>query len=43
MFTGIIQGVGQVAALDRGGSETRFTLRPDFALTDYVAWASPSP
>jgi len=36
MFTGIIQGVGRVAAMDRRGGETRFTLRPDFALTDYV-------
>jgi riboflavin synthase len=36
MFTGIIQGVGQVAALDRSGSETRFTLRPGFALADYA-------
>jgi len=35
MFTGIIQGLGRVAAVDGGGSETRFTLRPDFALTDY--------
>ena len=36
MFTGIIQGLGRVAAVDGGGSETRFTLRPDFALTDYA-------
>ena len=36
MFTGIIQGMGRVAAVDRSGSETRFTLRPDFALADYA-------
>jgi riboflavin synthase len=36
MFTGIIQGLGLVAAMDRRGSETRFTVRPDFALTDYA-------
>jgi riboflavin synthase len=36
MFTGIIQGLGRVAAMDRRGSETRFTVRPDFALTDYA-------
>ncbi len=36
MFTGIIWGVGQIAAMDRRGSETRFTVRPGFALTDYA-------
>jgi riboflavin synthase len=36
MFTGIIWGVGQIAAMDRRGSETRFTVRPDFALADYA-------
>jgi riboflavin synthase len=36
MFTGIIQGMGQVGAVDRSGSETRFTLRPGFALADYA-------
>jgi riboflavin synthase len=36
MFTGIIQGTGRVAALDRRGNETRLTVRPDFALSDYV-------
>lgn len=36
MFTGIIQGIGRVAALDRRGSETRLTVRPDFALSDYA-------
>jgi riboflavin synthase len=36
MFTGIIQGLGRVGAMDRRGGETRFTLRPDFALTDYA-------
>ena len=33
MFTGIIQGLGRVAAMDRRGGETRFTVRPDFVLT----------
>ncbi len=36
MFTGIIQGLGRVAAMDRRGDETRFTVRPDFTLTDYA-------
>jgi riboflavin synthase len=36
MFTGIIQGMGRVASVDRGASETRFTLRPEFPLTDYA-------
>ena len=36
MFTGIIWGVGQIAAMDRRGSETRFTVRPSFALADYA-------
>jgi riboflavin synthase len=36
MFTGIIQGLGRVAGTDRRGAETRFTIRPDFALTDYA-------
>jgi len=36
MFTGIIWGVGQIAAMDRRGGETRFTVRPGFALTDYA-------
>ncbi len=40
MFTGIIQGLGRVAAMDRNGSETRLTLRPEFALPDYVAGES---
>lgn len=35
MFTGIIQGTGHVATMDRRGNETRFTLRPCFVLTDY--------
>jgi riboflavin synthase len=36
MFTGIIQGLGRVAGMDRSGGETRFKIRPDFALTDYA-------
>jgi len=36
MFTGIIQGLGRIAAMDRRRGETRFTVRPDFALTDYA-------
>ena len=36
MFTGIIQGTGQVASAERGGRETRFTLRPAFPLRDYA-------
>ncbi len=36
MFTGIIQGMGQIAAVERGGTETRFTLRPAFPLKDYA-------
>ena len=36
MFTGIILGLGRIAAMDRRGGETRFTVRPDFALTDYT-------
>lgn len=36
MFTGIIQGLGRIAAMERRGGETRFTVRPDFALTDYA-------
>lgn len=36
MFTGIIAGTGQVAALDRRGRETRLTLRPNFVWSDYV-------
>ncbi|NCD24127.1 MAG: riboflavin synthase [Deltaproteobacteria bacterium] len=35
MFTGIIQGIGRVAGMDRRGGETRFTIRPDFPLRDY--------
>lgn len=35
MFTGIIQGAGRVAGMDRRGDETRFTIRPDFPLRDY--------
>lgn len=35
MFTGIIQGLGRIAAMDRRGGETRFTVRPEFTLTDY--------
>jgi len=40
MFTGIIHGTGRVAALDRRGGETRLTIRPDFALRDYVTGES---
>lgn len=40
MFTGIIMGTGQVAAVNRLGSETRFTLKPSFTLTDYVCGES---
>jgi riboflavin synthase len=36
MFTGIIQGLGRIAAMDRRGGETRLTVRPDFVLTDYA-------
>jgi riboflavin synthase len=36
MFTGIIQGLGRIAAMDRRGGETRLTVRPDFALADYA-------
>lgn len=36
MFTGIIWGVGQIAAMDRRGGETRFTVRPGFTLADYA-------
>jgi riboflavin synthase len=36
MFTGIIQGQGQVIGTERRGTETRFTIRPNFALTDYA-------
>lgn len=36
MFTGIIQGSGLVSTMDRRGNETRITLRPDFAVTDYA-------
>lgn len=36
MFTGIIQGLGRIAAMDRRGGETRFTVRPEFTLSDYA-------
>lgn len=36
MFTGIIQGIGHITAVSGGGRETRFTIRPDFDLPDYV-------
>lgn len=40
MFTGIIQGQGEVIALRRSGSECRLGIRPLFALHDYVAGES---
>lgn len=40
MFTGIIQGVGHIGAIDGGSGETRFTIRPAFALPDYVTGES---
>ena len=36
MFTGIIQGLGRIAALEHAGGETRFTVRPEFPLADYA-------
>lgn len=36
MFTGIIQGTARIGGIDRHGSETRFTVRPDFVLRDYM-------
>ncbi|EFI35087.1 riboflavin synthase, alpha subunit [Desulfonatronospira thiodismutans ASO3-1] len=34
MFTGLIQGTGRVAATEKKGLETRFTIRPGFVLSD---------
>ena len=36
MFTGIIQGQGEVLALRDSGTERRFTLRPLFSLPSIV-------
>lgn len=36
MFTGIIQGRGRIDGLEKRGAETRFSVRPDFALRDYA-------
>ncbi len=32
MFTGIVEGLGEVVALQKGAAECRFTLRPQFKL-----------
>ncbi|ABB39232.1 riboflavin synthase, alpha subunit [Oleidesulfovibrio alaskensis G20] len=40
MFTGIINGQGEILSADNRGSETRFRIRPRFALTDYVTGES---
>ncbi|BAV92350.1 riboflavin synthase [Candidatus Desulfovibrio trichonymphae] len=34
MFTGIVQGLGEIVALDKKGGECRLTLRPLFVLLD---------
>lgn len=34
MFTGIVQGLGEVLAHNRRGQESRFTIRPLFAMPD---------
>lgn len=36
MFTGIIQGLGEVLAHNRRGQESRFAIRPLFAMPDIV-------
>ncbi|SDF71331.1 riboflavin synthase [Desulfovibrio legallii] len=40
MFTGLVQGEGEVAALRRAGAECRLRLRPLFALPQLVAGES---
>ena len=35
MFTGLIQGTGRVAAVEKKGLETRFTVRPGFVMHDH--------
>lgn len=40
MFTGIIQGQGEILSAENRGTETRFRIHPRFALTDYVTGES---
>jgi len=36
MFTGLVQGQGRIESARAGGGQTRFMIRPQFELTDYV-------
>lgn len=36
MFTGLIQGLGEITAIEPRGNETRLAIRPLFAINDYA-------
>ena len=36
MFTGIIQGQGEITSLRKNGTECRLAIRPLFTLTDVI-------
>ena len=36
MFTGLVQGQGRIESARAGGGQTRFMIRPQFEMADYV-------